>query len=140
MLWALQQAIYARLTGDAALMGRITGVFDHPPAKQAFPYIVLGTTTAEDEDDDRTTGFQAETMIHVWARGHAGGRDVKVIQADVYRLLHRSPPTVTGALVSDATIEFTEQFRDPDGLTTQGVQRLRVTMQAAPPAPPEDED
>ena len=136
MLWNLQQALYGRLTADTTLMARITGVYDQAPQGEVFPYVVIGEDTAEDFDDDRTAGFDVEVTLHVWGRSHRGRSEVKAIQADLYRLLHRLPLTVTGADTIETFVEFQETFRDADGLTYHGVLRCRVVMQASPPAPP----
>jgi hypothetical protein len=128
MLRAVQTALYSRLTGDATLMAKITGVYDQPPQGEAFPYVVIGEDDAADFDDDRATGFDVEMMIHAWGRAHRGRQEVKAIQADIYRLLHRQPLAVTGADTVDTIVAFTETFRDADGLTYHGAQRVRLIV------------
>ena len=131
MLWAMQQAIFAKLSGDAALTAKITGVFDQPPQGEVFPYVVIGEDTAEEWGDDAESGFDVESTIHVWGRSHRGRSEVKGIQADVHRLLHRQLLTVTGAHTVETAMELTDSFRDPDGLTYHGVQRVRVIITPA---------
>ena len=131
MLWDMQKAIWAKLTGDAPLMAKITGVFDQPPQGEVFPYIVIGEDTAEEWGDDAESGFDVESAIHVWGRSHRGRSEVKGIQADIHRLLHRQLLTVTGAHTIETETVLTESFRDPDGLTYHGVTRIRVIITPA---------
>ena len=129
MLLELQKAIFTKLDGDAVLKSKITGIFDHVPQGQPFPYVVIGDDQAEDFDDNRGTGFEVEATIHVWARDHRGRATVKAVLADIYRLLHRQPLTVVGAHHVGSFQEFTDSFREPDGATFHGLTRVLITLE-----------
>lgn len=128
MLWELQKAIFAKLDGDTVLKAKVTGIFDHVPQGQPFPFVVIGDDQAEDFDDDGGTGFEVEATIHVWARDHRGRATVKAVLDDIYRLLHRQPLTVTGAHHVGSFQEFTDSFREPDGATFHGLTRVRILL------------
>lgn len=129
MLWPLQQAIHAALTGDATLMAKITGVHDDAPQNDAFPYVIIGDGEAREWDTDTEQGFEVEAVIHVWDRGHRGRRQVRAIQADIARILHREDLAIDGAALVGCTCESTETFRDADGLTNHGTQRFRILIE-----------
>jgi hypothetical protein len=42
----VQAGLYARLTGDATLMGMVAGVHDQPPEEAALDYVVIRDLTA----------------------------------------------------------------------------------------------
>jgi hypothetical protein len=129
MLWALQQAVYAALAGDATLMAKITGVHDHVPQGGAFPYVVIGDGQALEWDTDTETGLDATIVVHAWDRVHRGRRTIKQIQDDIRRILHRAELQVAGSPAVLSVVQYTESFRDADGLTFHGVQRVRVVVE-----------
>ena len=59
---ALQSAIAAALAGNADL----TGVFDGPPARAAYPYVALDATTESDWSHKNGTGREVMVAITVW--------------------------------------------------------------------------
>lgn len=128
LLLNLQKGLFAELSGDATLSAAVTGIFDHVPQEQTFPYVLIGEAVAEDFDDDSTEGFDVECTIHVWTRSYRGRAEAKEAQALIHGLLHRKPVAVTGADTVETIVIATETFRDPDGLTTHGVQRVRVIL------------
>jgi hypothetical protein len=59
---ALQTAIAGVLNGVAGL----SGVFDGPPARAAFPYVALDATTETDWSHKSGTGREVMVAITVW--------------------------------------------------------------------------
>ena len=59
---ALQTAIAATLSG----VGGLTGVFDGPPARAAFPYVALDATTEVDWSHKSGIGREVMVAITVW--------------------------------------------------------------------------
>ena len=129
--WAIQQALYATLTGDAPLMALVGGVYDHVPQGADFAYLIIGDDITNDFDDDLNTGLDAELTIHAWGRAHRGRKEVKVIQARVYTLLHRNLFAVAGANTIESFVEFQDSFLDADGITHHGVQKVRLVVTTA---------
>ncbi|MFQ5954710.1 MAG: DUF3168 domain-containing protein [Kiloniellales bacterium] len=125
---AVQTAIYDRLTGDATLMGMVKAVHDQVPEDAKFPYVTIGDDTATDFDTKTETGQELTLTLHAWSRAH-GRKEVKDILARIYALLHEQALTITGFTHVLARFEFTQTFRDPDGLTQHGVARYRVIVQ-----------
>jgi len=70
--WALQQAIFAKLTASEAVSSAVgTRVFDMPPRDTAFPYITIGDGGETNWDTATEPGSQHSLAVHVWSR--AGG-------------------------------------------------------------------
>ena len=118
-----------------ALDGNITGdVYDEPPAlpvgmpDSGFPYTVIGDDTAVAFDTDDTLGKEITVTLHVWSR-YNGSKEAKQILGEIYDLLNRTAPTITGYKVVDLLCEFTQVFRRDNGKLRQGVARYRMTIQ-----------
>lgn len=129
--WALQQAMYTRLSGDTELVTTLgAAVYDHVPDSAAFPYVVIGDITETAADTMGTTRRDMTVTVHTWSQA-AGFKQVKQIQDRVDDLLDRWSPTVTGWTAIQMLQEFFETFRDPDGTTRHGVSRYRIHIQAS---------
>lgn len=127
-LWAVQQGLYARLTGDSALMALVANVFDSPPQSQPYPYLVIGDGTAAPDDSHTRLGSQETVTLHAWSQ-YAGDREVKQILERCYQLLHHERWAVPGWAMVASRVELLEVLRDPDGHTRHGVMRVRVWVQ-----------
>jgi hypothetical protein len=107
MLWPLQQAVHAALTGDATLMGRIAGVYDQvPQGTVSAAYVVIGDGEAREWDTDLETGLDADVMIHGWDSTHRGRRTVKQVQGDIRRILHRQDLAIDSPMPCSASANF----------------------------------
>ena len=93
--WPLQKAVFARLSGDAALMTLVTAIYDQVPEEPSFPYVTIGEDTAMDWGTKSTQGQEVTLTIHAWSRAR-GRREVKQIMAEIYRLLHEATLIVSG--------------------------------------------
>lgn len=129
---AAQEIIFAKLNGN------LTGcaVFDTAPYQpegapnDAFPYCLIGDATISPFDTDDTLGGIVTVTIHFWSRAK-GAKQVKGLMDEAYSLLHRASISKVGYNVLDCLFEFGESMDDPDGVTKHGVQRYRLTIQAA---------
>lgn len=132
---SIQSAIYAALTGDAALMALATGGIrdDVPQADDAgdavdYPYVVIGEDSATPFDTDSSVGAEATITLHVWSR-YRGRKEVKAIQGAIYRALHRANIPVAGQHLVGIDWIQSDSFLDADGLTRHGVQTFRLTLE-----------
>jgi hypothetical protein len=85
----LQEAVFARLIGDAQLTGLLGGphVFDGPPRNAAGPYVHLGEMDVRDWSTGSDAGSEIRFALVVWSRD--GGRSQGLAAADRARaLLH----------------------------------------------------
>ena len=98
---ALQAAIYARLSSDAALAGLVgTAIYDAPPAGRLPPlWVSLGAEEARDASD--VTGSGAEHRLLVSVVGEATGfAQAKDAAAAISDALHGAAlPLARGRLV-----------------------------------------
>jgi hypothetical protein len=129
---AAQEIVYSLLNGN------LTGctVYDTvpflPEAMPAanFPYCVIGEDTLLPWDNDDTVGADVTINLHFWSRA-SGNKQVKDLMAEAYAILNRANVTKTGYNVVDCLFEFGQSMSEPDGKTKHGVQRYRLTIQAA---------
>lgn len=124
--WALQCAIYAALVADdtlAALVG--TRLYDAPPRKSEFPYVVF----AEDEETAwntaDNTGSEHGITIQAWSR--AGGRKECKAIADALRgCLDDADLTLDGHRLVSLRFRSAAYRREADGRTF----RARLSFRA----------
>lgn len=126
----LQDAIYARLSGDSTLTSTLgAAIYDVVPDRAAFPYVEIGDQTETPNDTMGKTGRDVSVTIHTWTQARSK-QQTQQIQNRVDLLLDRWLPTVTGWGATEMLQEFFETFRDEDGLTQHGVARYRVLIYA----------
>ncbi|MET9516386.1 DUF3168 domain-containing protein [Streptomyces sp. NPDC002994] len=130
LMLPVQQALYARLTGDAALMDTITGVYDYVPEADVYPFVVIGE--AVETPDNRHGGFGRQTVVtlHVWTqhRGHSKGL---AIAAKITGLLDHQPLTIPAMDHIVTRFEFSQTLTDPEppGDIRHVVLRYRVVTE-----------
>lgn len=125
----LQKDVYAALTGDSALMAKITGVFDFIPDAQAYPFIQVGEADFSDWSSHTFDGFDATILVHLWHRpGSRGRAPLSDIMQDIYRILHKNTFSIPGFNVLSMRYDFSNIIVDPDAVTYHGVTRFRLLM------------
>lgn len=128
--YALQKALYQKLTGNTPLMAVVTGIFDRAAQGTAFPYITIGDAVIHDWSTKSATGTQQLVEIHIWSR-EGGRKQAAEIMDMVYGLLHNGSLTVEAqALVMIRFVSSNLQL-ESDGWTYHGAMRLRVLLEAA---------
>ncbi len=73
-LEAVQQALMARLNGHGPLMDLISGIFDGPPPRAAFPYIALATGASLDWSHKGGVGRELSLALVVNDDGETAAR------------------------------------------------------------------
>lgn len=122
----LQTAIYQKLSGTAALVESVKGIYDQTPQEneklggEKFPYVCIGDDHFSPWDTDTELGFEAAVTIHVWSRS-GGRKQNKIIQCLIYAALHRQPLAISGYSALTPTFTGEDTFLDADGLTQHGV-------------------
>lgn len=113
-VWPIQTAIYSTLNGDAALMGKITGVHDlTAPDGTAFPYVTIGHATAIPQGAHDRFGSRTTVTLHIWST-HRGKMQVSSIADEVLRLLDHQSITVEGHHLVSLRLEQMVTASDPD--------------------------
>lgn len=122
---ALQTAIFNKISGAVIVSGTAVPVYDNVPQPSAFPYITVGHDTHVAWDTDTSVGFESTVTIHTWSR-YNGMSETKLMQGQLYDLLHRYQLSVTGFVLVDVEFDYAESMLDPDGQTRHGVVRFRI--------------
>ena len=120
----LQKTIYDALDGDSTLQSLVSDVYDFVPENATFPYVKLGEETSVDNGTKTLQGNEHTLVIHTFSR-YRGSKETKEIMSRIYALLHESSLSISGAM-NNMRFEFSDIIKEPDGLTTHGVQRFRT--------------
>lgn len=129
-LVTLQQAIYAQLSGDAALQNLVNGIYDQPPADAVFPYIAIEQISTQDWRFRGGRGVRAQLMLRVYSRYH-GKSECHSILARMDALLHEASLTVSGLSVAQMRTRGCEVQTLPDQRTTRGTLELMIDAYSA---------
>ncbi len=123
--WPLQVALYSLLAGDVPLMADITGVFDHVPEGQLFPYVTLGTFTVTPDYAHDRFGTRATITLHVWSTYH-GRAEVSTVADHLMRILDHQDLPISGHRTVAVRHEQTVDVNDPDPDITHRALRFAV--------------
>jgi hypothetical protein len=131
-LQRLQEAIHARLVGDAGLSTVLGGahVHDRPPQGAAMPYITFGTTRTFDAGTSTEDAREHLMTLHVWSK--TGGRKqcMEAMLAAGEALAGLA--ALSGAVrIVSLRRQADEIVYEPDLRAWHGVMRLRAVTEAA---------
>lgn len=126
-LWPLQQAMYQRAVGDAALGALVSGVFDEVPENQAMPYVSLGTLTSAEADAHNQLGEDIAVIWHVWS-AYRGNKQAAQVLAALDALFHRKTLTVAGFTQVSVARDQALTVTDPDPDIRHMTVRYRVWL------------
>lgn len=76
---AIQKAVVAVLRGWTPLSGAVSGIFDGPPPRAAFPYVSIGGGASGDWSTKTATGRELRIGITVWDDGEEPARLAKLM-------------------------------------------------------------
>ncbi len=126
-IWPVQQAVYARLTGDAELAALISGVFDEVPEAKDKPYVAFAEITETAMDSHDRKGWEVLVTLNVWSAYRGFAQSAQVL-GHLQRLLHRVDLEVDGwELISIARVaDGVRRVADPN--IRQGQARFRVWL------------
>lgn len=132
MITQVRQALYTRLTSGAPL-GAIP-VYDYVPDGQekSPPYVAIGDCETDAQDTDTSDGAAVTCSLHLFS-AYKGGKQVATMMDSVRALLHHYALTVTGSYVVLVTAESGEVQIGADGVTREGIVRVRVLLDDVTP-------
>jgi hypothetical protein len=124
---ALQQALFAALTGSASLTAALGGprIYDDPPQPVAFPHITFGPASVHDADTATERADEHSVTLIVWSRAH-GRLEAHSLIDLVRTLLHDQPLPLTGHRLVNLRHEQTDVRRLRDGETTRADLHFRA--------------
>jgi len=131
--WALQQAMFAKLTNDSALLALLGGlhVWDDVPVRAAFPYVTFAAGAERDWSTGADTGSEHTVTLHVWSRSGGRKETLAIIEA-LRACLHEAALELSGHQLINLRHESSDVRRDGDGETYQGIVRLRAVTEPQP--------
>jgi len=126
--WALQTAVRGVLAADEgvkACLGDPARLYDEPPPNPTFPYLTCGRSECLPFDGDHQAVVEQILHLHIWSQ-YGGRKEARQIVAAVRLALQDLALTADGYHHSNVRATYTDVFRVGDGMTTQGVVRLRA--------------
>lgn len=128
--WALQKAIFAKLSGDAAVTAALGGarVYDDVPVRKEFPFVSFGPSIERDWSTAGSEGKELTLTLHAWSRAHGRLESDAVLEA-VRAALHDAALTLDGHRLVNLRHEMTDVRRENDGETTHGLVRFRAVTE-----------
>lgn len=88
-IWAVQKAVYGRLSSDSTLAGMVHGIYDMQVPDSVtprFPYVVIGEKNELPENRHDRLGRRISFSIHIFSR-YRGTKEAAEIAARVTELL-----------------------------------------------------
>ncbi len=122
---AVQRALYETLAADAALMARVTGIFDHVPDRQRLPYITVGEAVETDWSATEFSGRDHRLSVHAWS-AHAGMGEAKDLLALVDAALEHMPENLDGHRLVSLRFLSSRVFADVEDSIRHGVTEYRA--------------
>lgn len=131
--WALQQSIFAALTGDAVLANLLGGprVYDDVPVRAEFPFMTFAQSNERDWSAGTEAGEEHFLTLHIWSRAH-GRKETQEIIGAVRGVLHDQSLSLSGYRLVNLRHEFSEARREADGETYHGIVRYRAVTEPLP--------
>ena len=129
--FALQSAIHAALSGDAAVTAALGAnrVLDHVPQSTSFPYVTLGASSERDWSTGTEDGREHILTLHVWSRA-GGKREVHEIMGALRSCLHEAALPLSGWRLVNLRHELSDARRENDGETVHGMVRFRAVTES----------
>jgi hypothetical protein len=124
----IQTAIYTKLTGDATLMSKVKGIFDHVPDTAEFPYVAIGDFTEAPWDSFSRDGRDVTVTFHIWSR-YSGFKEAEDILSIIVGLLNKKGITLSNNTLVRLVYEFSSTLTEEDGITRHIPARFRVQVQ-----------
>lgn len=127
---ALQQAVFAALSADAALTALIGPgrIYDDVPQGSRPPYVTFGSATAHDWSTGSEPGTEHLFTLHVWSDTR-GKLEAQEVLAAIRAALHEQALAVFGHTLVNLRHDRSETRRTPDGELIQGTARFRAVTE-----------
>lgn len=129
-LLQVQTAVRDALQGDAGLSSLVTGIFDHVPPSQPFPFVVLGEKSEKDFSTFSRGGASVSLLLEIRSRAE-GDAELLSIYHRIKEVLHHQPLPLSGFSLVYGRTELLKTALDPDGVTRRGEARYEVLAQEA---------
>ncbi len=146
----VQQAIFDKLSGDAALVGMVgrnpklnnaPNVYDHVPDDKELGevdgtdrrFIQIGDYSATDGGDKSDPGQVGMFDIYCWSRAK-GNTSALLVARRVVQLMHEKPMPLNKGEAVLVRLSFAGMMRDPDGMSRKAIRRFNIITSDPPTA------
>lgn len=128
--FALQKALHAALTADAAVLALLGGprIYDDVPHGAPVPYVSFGLTTERDWSTGSEEGSEHVVTLHVWSDA-AGRKQTQQIVSALRDVIHDAALSVPGHRLINLRHELSETRRETNGDGYRGLVRLRAVTE-----------
>ena len=110
----LQAALVGALVAADGVAGVASGVFDGPPARAAFPYLVIGETSCFDWSTKSGRGHEHRVTVSAWDEAGRTGR-IFALLAAVGGAIEALPTALPGHLIVNVRPVRERLVRAPGG-------------------------
>ena len=101
---AVQQALIAKLNGDAMLMDAVEAVYDTVPQRSALPYVMIDALEQEAMPSLGETLWRVGVVLEVWT-GAEGRKTAMVILERLQALLHHGTLAIAAHSLREMRVE-----------------------------------
>ncbi len=122
----VQEAVVAALHDSIPVMATVSGVYEGPPARAAFPYVAIGDNLTSDWSTKTAEGREIRVALTVWDDGEEPAR-LHGLMSDIEAALKAIERDLDGWRVVSVAYIRSVVGHSPDGASFGLVEhRLRV--------------
>lgn len=125
---AMQAALVAALQGHAPVASVVSGIFDGPPVRAAWPYVVIDDGSTSDWSHKSGRGREHRIGIIIWDDGDAPSR-LHGLMTEAEAAIEAMPGDLGGHRLVSLTFLRSRVVRDPEGPWGGFVQYLARTLE-----------
>ena len=125
---AVIKQVLAALLANSTLVALVTGIHDHTPQENAYPFVNIGELVETEENtDDAQKAVVASLTIHTYSQ-EWGRKQTHEIQKEITNTLHRAALAQTGFNFISIDHMQSQSFTDSDGVTRHGVIEFNILI------------
>ncbi len=104
VMQAVQQALVAKLTGDAVLMDRVQAIYDTVPQRSPLPYVMIDELTQEALPILGENLWRVGLVLEVWTDAQGRKTALDVLER-LQGLLHHGALSMSGYSLREMRVE-----------------------------------
>lgn len=104
VMQTVQQALIAKLTGDAVLMDRVSAIYDTVPQRSALPYVMIDELAQEALAGLGESLWRVTLVLEVWTDAQGRKTALDVLER-LQGLLHHGNLSMSGHSLREMRVE-----------------------------------
>lgn len=104
VMQAVQQALVAKLTGDALLMDRVNAIYDTVPQRSALPYVMIDELVQEALPGLGESLWRVNLVLEVWTEAQ-GRKTALAVLERLQGMLHHGNLSIGGHSLREMRVE-----------------------------------